>query len=409
MILTLDCETTTFQKGNPFSRRNRLCWVGIDVDGDYFDSDIEYTNTPYGDALAKINTSLTQADLIVGFNLKFDLHWIKNYVATDILLGEPCRIWDCQLAEFILGHQRWPYPDLDEACFRRGLGRKLDVVRTEYWENGVDTDSVPEHIIRPYLQRDVELTRQLYEAQRQVFDRSDPRLYRLFQLQCNDLLVLLEMERNGLRYDVKRSYELAAECQISLNEIDQQLNELVEYDVPNWNSTDLQSAVLYGGVFSFVGRIQTKRLLKDGSTKLGERNGWVAKEFPRLVEPLPRTETKPTSEWDDVQLAQQNTNREKPFFRVFSVGEPILKSLRCKGEARRLITLLLERAKINKLESTYYRGLPQVMEEMDWPEGMIHGSLNQCVARTGRLSASSPNQQNFSKDIKQLFTTRYVD
>ncbi len=402
-ILTLDCETTTFQKGNPFSRRNRLCYVGCDVAGTYTDYSIEYRTTPYGDSLQHIKQRIEEAELLVGFNLKFDLHWINNYVHLERIPP----VWDCQLAEFILSHQRWSYPDLDEACFRRGLGRKLDTVKLDYWDNGIDTPDVPEAILRDYLHTDITLTRQLYEAQLEAFRNGDPRLFNLFQLQCADLLVLLQMERNGLLFDVERSLELAEQCKITLDEIDQQLNELVGYDIPNWNSTDIQSAVLYGGMPSFPAKVETRRTLKDGSTKLGQRNGWAAKEFPRLVEPLRNTETLPTKDWNDVQLNEQNAGREKPFFRVYSVGEPTLKSLRPTRLAKRCIELLIQRSTINKLESTYYRGLPEMMEEMDWPEGMIHGQLNQCVAVTGRLSASRPNQQNFSNEIKHLFRSRY--
>ena len=44
---------------------------------------------------------------------------------------------------------------------------------------------------------------------------------------------------------------------------------------------------------------------------------------------------------------------------------------------------------------------------MNWKHGIIYGQLNQCVARTGRLSSSKPNLQNFDGEIKGLFTTRY--
>ncbi len=39
---------------------------------------------------------------------------------------------------------------------------------------------------------------------------------------------------------------------------------------------------------------------------------------------------------------------------------------------------------------------------------MIYGQLNQCVARTGRLSSSKPNLQNFDGEIKDLFGSRYA-
>lgn len=406
MILTLDTETTTFAKGNPFSRRNKLCYVGIDLDGVYSDYDIEYSADPYGESLEAIRESFSKASLIVGFNLKFDLHWMDRY---DVNLGIGSNIWDCQLAEFILSHQKWAYPDLDEACFRRGLGRKLDVVDAEYWSLGIDTPEVPRDTLRSYLQRDVELTKALYEAQCAEFERADPRLYTLFRLQCADLLVLMGMEWNGLLYDVQRSSELAAKAVSRLNDIDAQLSKLVGVHGINWNSDDHLSAVLYGGDISLRERVPTSRVLKDGSTKLGEKWGWRTVTLPRLVAPLPNTETLPTRKWSDEELQRENIGREKPFVRVYSVGEPVIKSLRCTGGAKQIIKALLERADIAKRESTYYRGIPQVIEEMDWEPGIIHGQLNQCVARTGRLSASKPNQQNFDHEIKPLFGSRYAD
>ena len=45
---------------------------------------------------------------------------------------------------------------------------------------------------------------------------------------------------------------------------------------------------------------------------------------------------------------------------------------------------------------------------MNWETNVLHGQLNQCVARTGRLSSSKPNLQNFDGEIKQLFGSRYA-
>ena len=47
-------------------------------------------------------------------------------------------------------------------------------------------------------------------------------------------------------------------------------------------------------------------------------------------------------------------------------------------------------------------------EKMNWSEGMLHGNLNQCVARTGRLSSTKPNLQNISGDMKGVFGTRFL-
>jgi DNA polymerase I-like protein with 3'-5' exonuclease and polymerase domains len=87
--------------------------------------------------------------------------------------------------------------------------------------------------------------------------------------------------------------------------------------------------------------------------------------------------------------------------------EGTLRSIRCNREARKRLDLVLERSKSTKLLGTYYRGLPELIQEHDWPDGWIHGSFNQCVAATGRLSSSKPNLQNFAGDVDKLLTSRY--
>jgi DNA polymerase I-like protein with 3'-5' exonuclease and polymerase domains len=400
-ILTLDCETTTFQKGNPFSRRNKLCYVGILDEEGYRDYNIEYSINPYGDSLKDIERRILKADLIVGFNLKFDLHWIKRYVPT---LDFRYSVWDSQLAEFILSHQRQPYPNLGETGLRYGLGGKLDGISSTYWEAGVDTPDVPEDALRDYLRRDVLLTYEVFLKQRELLKENQ---LKLFKLQCVDLLVLQEMEFNGMLFDSVEAQRLSVETKKKLEDIDAHLKDLVDEPDLNWNSDDVVSAILYGGLVSIPSRVPTKRVLKDGTVKVGEKNGYRYVEFPRLVEPLPNTETKPTNQWSDDELAEKNVGRIKPFVRVYQVGEPILKSLKAKGKADRIIALILERSKLEKLNSTYYEGLSNIIVEKDWPENTIHGQFNQCVAVTGRLSSSSPNQQNFAGEIKTLFYSRY--
>lgn len=403
-LLIFDTETTTFQKGNPFSRRNKLCYIGGDLNGLYWDFPIEYDNRPYGENLKRFVNILRQADTIVGFNLKFDLHWIRRYEPS---LDIRCRVWDCQLAEFILSSQRNVYPSLNEAAARFGLGTKLDGVAENYWNNGIDTPDVPEDTLRDYLKRDVALTKELFNAQ---FDAIASRgQLALMEMQCEDLLILWEMEHNGLSFNEDKARSAANATHARLVEIDAELANLAGTTDINWNSDDHISAVLYGGDLPISGRVPTTRVLKNGTVKHGEKNGWITLSCERLVEPLPRSETKPTVDWSDEQLSAHNEGREKRVFRVYSVSEPTLRSLKARGKARSIIQLLLERAKLDKLHSTYYRGLPELIEEMDWPSNTLHGQFNQCVAVTGRLSSSKPNLQNFAGDIKFLFESKYAD
>jgi DNA polymerase I-like protein with 3'-5' exonuclease and polymerase domains len=179
---TLDVETTIFQKGNPFSRCNKLVLIGI---GDYLGLDKQ-----------EIQDRITATSLLVGFNIKFDLHWIKNYEID----FSSCTVWDCQLAHFILSGQSQPYPSLNSVAAEYGLGSKLDVVSEQYWKKGIDTDAIPEEVLREYLDGDLLLTERVYHHQLSLFEK-DPQLFKLFKLHCQDLLVLQDMEYNGMLFD----------------------------------------------------------------------------------------------------------------------------------------------------------------------------------------------------------------
>ena len=71
-----------------------------------------------------------------------------------------------------------------------------------------------------------------------------------------------------------------------------------------------------------------------------------------------------------------------------STAEPVLQEL---AETYELPRLVLEHRSLNKLKSTYTDKLPL---ELNAVTGRIHSSFQQAVAATGRLSSSDPNLQN---------------
>ena len=386
-ITTLDCETTIFEKGNPFSKRNKLCMVGLFGDvGVYHTLDIEYGNNPYGYNLEVIKKILEDTELLIGFNLKFDLHWIKRYIPD---LKMPKRIWDCQLAEFLLSNMQWAYPSLDESLRKRGFDPKLDVVKTEYWAKGIDTPDIPREVLEPYLERDVMGTYELYQAQVKEITENRPEILNLFKAQCVDLLVLQEMEFNGMLFDVPESERLAIETEKQLVRIDSELDKLADVSGVNWNSSDHVSCILFGGSIPLKARVPTERVLKDGTIKRSEKWGIVPLVCPKLAEPRRGTETEKEGIW--------------------SVGEGLLRNLKGTKRVRSIVALLLERARLSKLQTTYYVGIPKIIAAKDWDVGTIHGSFNQCRASTGRIASSGPNLQNFSGEIKELFHSRFED
>jgi DNA polymerase I-like protein with 3'-5' exonuclease and polymerase domains len=65
------------------------------------------------------------------------------------------------------------------------------------------------------------------------------------------------------------------------------------------------------------------------------------------------------------------------------------------------------RAENAKLIDTYFGALPELINKMEWQDNYIHGSYNQCVAATGRLSSTKPNMQNFSAAVDEVLVSRY--
>lgn len=383
--LILDVETTTHEKGDPFSTKNVLCLVGYKLcNQENGILKIEYDAEPYGQALKTLQEIMVGHDLIVGANLKFDLHWIRRY-GIDF---NHCRIWDCQLAEFLLSNQRSPYPSLADMASNRNLGNKFDNIAENYWNKGIDTRDIPLEELSEYLINDIELTNKIYKAQLQELEEQ-PAKKRLFSLQCQDLVVLEEMEWNGLLLDKEKAEEKSKECEERLEKINEEFSTLIGSDIINPNSGEHLSAVLYGGVAKVKEKEDYLFRYKDGRTTLKTRTVVREYPFPRLVKPLRGT-----------QLKKEG---------YYATSENVLRQLNPSNKkSRRVIELILEQSKLEKLNGTYYRGLQEKIEEKSWENNYLHGNLNQCVARTGRLSSSDPNLQNVAEEVLECVISRYV-
>ena len=380
--LVLDVETTTSNKGNPFDQTNKLCYVGL-KDNILFD--IEYTDSPYKNKLNEIQKEIDKVETLVGFNIKFDLHWLKRYGIN----FNTKRIWDCQIVHFILSGQKDTYPSLNKVAKYYNLDSKLDTVAEEYWNNDIDTTEIPADILTKYLEQDLLLTDQIYKKQLEEVSKKQ-HLVKLISLHNQDLLTLQEMEFNGLLFDEQHSEVLANELDEQIGKLDRQLFRHHNCSGFNPSSNDHVSAFLYGGTAKF----RTKENIgtyKTGDKKGLPKYGWINHEkvFTKLVTPLKGSELKKEG--------------------FYSTDERTLKTLKGSTKAMEIVNRILTRSGLIKKVSTYYRGLLYLIKDSNWKLNTIHGQLNQCVARTGRLSSSRPNLQNFDGDIKGLFKSRYEE
>lgn len=372
--IVLDTETTTHNKGNPFDLRNKLVLT-------CFGTNKYQTSTIFHQEAIPF---LEKASVIIGANLKFDLNWLYRELGYIV----NCPTWDIQLAEFIFSNQKWRFPDVAKMAENYEVGHKLEFIKETYWDQGINTDQIPLDELRIYGHNDVKIEYEIFLKQVERFRTTEASKYPLFRIQCNDQIVLQEMERNGIYYDEEESQKQAAILEHSCYQITEELIKLSGIDSLNFNSNDDISRLLYGG--SKIYKVK----LPVGFIKSGPNKGNVkyklfeeVREFPRLVEPLKGSELlKPGFYKTDIQT---------------------LLSLSPNKKAKRIIDLLIEYSKLQKVISTYLIGLPKLRDEMNWPPGKLYSTLNQCIAITSRLSSNKPNQQNFLKEAKKCCISRY--
>lgn len=382
LVFDTECSGALRNNAHPFDRRNRLVAIGcyspsIPVDLRYYTSDVMVSDEIRSCPINHIG----QSSLIVGFNLKFDLHWIRRYGIN--LLNH--KLWDCQLAEFIIDNQRNRYPSLNDTLQKYGLPVKKDILKS-HLDRGIDVDAIPKDELLEYLGQDLESTYLLYEKQKELIKP----YYNLFRIQCQDLAVLADMEWNGLKFNTEISSAKANWYRSRIATIKQAIQQ--DYVLPEWfnfGSGDHLSAFLYGGTITTEQREQVG-VYKTGS-KIGQPRFKVTDvpyTFPRLVSPPKGSELKKDG--------------------LYSTAEDVLKELKGPPRVKRLINNLLDIAKLEKEVSTYFEGIPSKFPELGWDDGIIHGQLNQCVARTGRTSSSNPNLQNASEAVKECFESRWI-
>lgn len=380
--IVCDIECTVSNKGNVFDTTNKLVVVGIrNIDT----NKTELFYYPNKEEKEKIQKILDNS-LFIAFNAKFDLHWLRR-IGIDI---SNIRVWDTQLGEFLLNNQKTPYPSLDQAAEKYDLQKKLDIVKLNYWEKGIDTDQIPREILSSYLEQDLILTEQVYLKQVEQF--KDNGKLSLFKLQCRDLLVLAEMEANGIVFDTEKALKKAKELDEKLTEIYKEMSALVGNVPFNLSSHDHLSAILYGGIISEDVRVPIGTY-KTGSKEGQTRYKVVVKEYElsRLVEPLEGTEIK----------------KPEGGSKVWKTNEEVLKKVKLYGKAKKIVELINEQSKMEKLKGTYLEGYSKLIDKMNWEKDILHGTLNQCVTVTGRLSSASPNLQNADPETKRYMVSRY--
>ena len=386
-----DVETTTRNRGHPFTPSNKLvCWSSKDM--------FKYHTDP--DFRSALQKGIEEADELVGHNIKFDLHWLCNELpsAEKLILNK--RIWDTMLAEYVLSSQRFGFKSLDETLATYNIPpKKFDNVK-EYWENKIDTVDIPIPILEEYSRYDSDCLPELKEWQQASMT---PAQIAIVYLMGEDMKTLVHAEQAGIKFNSKEALEYMDSLSNEIKLIEAKLFTFLP-DIPiqcvfNWDSGDHLSVLLYGGTLSFPYTVQETSEYKSGPNK-GQsytRNRHYTHEvvFPKLFVPLERTEVKKT-----VDNPEATT-------RLYKTDSETLKQLKTSRKTKEILELLQERAeKIKVVEMV--AGIFKRFQEMEWEDDFIHGQFNQNVTITSRLSSSGPNLQNTPTEVDKLLVSRYA-
>lgn len=389
-ILFLDVETTTFNKGHPFDPRNKL--VSYVTFSKQSGVSFKHFNDP--DFYSHIMDAVLSSNILAGFNIKFDLHWLRRI---NVLPMPSTKIWDFQLGEFILSGQQNRFASLEDTYQSYGMDGKKSHEIEDYWNAGVDTDQIPVGVLERRGIGDVQPLPELFNAQ---WNLLSPKQRTLVWLEGEDLKALADAEYNGVKFDVEKAGIKVDGLGKELEAINHELNAYLPLDIPNgcfnWDSGDHLSAFLYGGTieFKYVSEILT---YKTGSRAGTPYNKWSTKlvEFTQRFKPLEGTE-----------VAKTKDNPEATV-RFFQTDGPTLSRLTAKSrESKAILNWLQERADKTKVVEMV-ESILNKMKEKNWQDNMLHAQYNQNQVITGRLSSSQPNLQNTPPEIDKLLVSRY--
>ncbi len=264
--MIFDEETTIFEKykrkANPFIPENWVVAEGWYCKGDKQASWRYMTEAESRSSFMRIPEHI---NMLVGFNIKFDLLWELVRKNTDFIafLKRGGKIWDCQYAEYLLRaqHPAWHMCSLNDTAVAYGGTAKIDAVKA-MWEEGINTPDIPEDLLIDYLVGteaenrlggDIGNTLITFKGQYLKAHKSD--MLQMITDRMDGLLATTFMEFFGLKVDTEfaRSYlkQKKAELAVAEEELAAFIPELPPELEFNWNSNTHTSCLIFGGTVKY--------------------------------------------------------------------------------------------------------------------------------------------------------------
>lgn len=164
-------------------------------------------------------------DILVGFNMTFDLLYLWHLDDLTNFFKRGGKVWDCQLAEFILSGQQHKYPALRDIAVSKYNCPFRDKVMEPYWAKDIDTKDIPIDLVISDVVNDVKDTRAIYLQQ--LIKAEKLGMLPLIQERMDGLLACIEMEYNGMYIDQQKLEANQEELLTQVTEVEKDLDKLI--------------------------------------------------------------------------------------------------------------------------------------------------------------------------------------
>jgi len=378
---------------------------------------------------------LDDTDLLVGHNIKFDLKWLRACGFT--YTG---KVYDTMIAEYIIhGGEKVPL-SLEKCCERYALSPKKTGLIEEYMKKIVSFEDIPWKVVEEYGRADVQITKELYEAQLSNLPESLKATCELMNEFCD---VLCDVENHGLQIGLKNLFEIKATYTKEVRELEQYLTKEVKElmgDTPvNLDSPEDRSKIIFSravldkkqwaGYFNLGYELRGNSRKKKRPKTMGvqafqqslvrytrllyrtrmercracggigykyalKRDGTVGKQ-KRICKPCNKKGVVYRQTKDFAGLGIQPRNTLDLTVHGFKTDRPTLEGLvlTARDDQKLFMESYIRYNAIKTYLKTFIEGIEKGLDN----KRRIHPHYMQCVTSTGRLSSRNPNFQNMPR------------